>query len=694
MVLLSTCLSGGRAEAQTRISGGQTQILTNVQKGAAYTIQSSDCGKLVSFANSGPVAVAVPQAGTTIPAGCWIELQNSGTGAVTLTPAVSLIDGAASLQLATGAGLQLVSSGGQYYTQRGSSSSGTVNPSSAGQLGYYPGPGTAVAGAGCTVAGLGHSDLTCDSVTTNGAVPGEVDLYPAGSSTYVGVVAPASVPSTYTLQLPGAAPANQLLSFGAPANGVSTGTWVNAASGGGTSSSGSVYCSGSGTNAISCPGSPAPASYVTGMTVSLRAGGTNTGPVTLNVAGIGPVSVLLDGVTPNAGQIVSGYSYALYYDGSGFNIINPNIAGISPTVPGLQITFNTTAGTCSPSCTAAATGYGPLSNLPGITITDNYNLGAGLTRIINGADTSGGVAPYPEWGGASASASFRDILNNANSVLIPFTAAATGTVTDSLPGQGPTGPAGATGATGNSGTNGAVSQIQANGVAQTVQPYLNLKSGANAAVSCANNPGTTSTDCTISSTGGGGAPITTPGLGWFCAGLNCWGTTPVPAPAFSALRMRYQQFVLPQTYRYGQALGYVDIPDTTSTGSCGGAACGFMLAMYDSTCALISGSVAVTNTGLGSAGPKAIAFSTPANLSAGVYFLGYTSDSTTLVFYSMDNSILSTSLLNLDGAGKYRYFNGSNNATGHNTGLTPPSACGTMTALTGGNDPEAFYVEP
>jgi hypothetical protein len=199
------------------------------------------------------------------------------------------------------------------------------------------------------------------------------------------------------------------------------------------------------------------------MTVSLLAGGTNTGAVTMNIAGIGATNVLIDGSAVSAGQIVAGFSYSLYYDGTEFNLI-------SPSAPGLQITFNTTAGTCSPSCTAASTGYGPGSILPGVTVTDNYGLSAGQARIVTGADTSGG-APYPEWGGASATASFRDILNNANTVLIPFTAAAAGTITDVLPGMGgagsggggsggtgpagPTGPAGATGATGPSGSAGA-----------------------------------------------------------------------------------------------------------------------------------------------------------------------------------------------------------------------------------------------
>ena len=107
-------------------------------------------------------------------------------------------------------------------------------------------------------------------------------------------------------------------------------------------------------------------------------------------------------------------------------------AGTSGSIPSILITFNTTTGTCSPSCTAASTGYGPGGNLPGVTITDNFGTAAGQARIITGVDTSGS-SPYPEWGGASASSSFRDVLNATNTVTISFVAPAQGTLTDKLP---------------------------------------------------------------------------------------------------------------------------------------------------------------------------------------------------------------------------------------------------------------------
>ena len=104
----------------TQLTGGQTRILTNVQTGTAYTVQPSDCGKLISFSNTSPVAVTLPQSGATgLAAGCWMDIQNLGPGTVTITPVTSIIDNAASVQLTTNQGLRLVSTGSTYLTQRG-----------------------------------------------------------------------------------------------------------------------------------------------------------------------------------------------------------------------------------------------------------------------------------------------------------------------------------------------------------------------------------------------------------------------------------------------------------------------------------------------------------------------------------------------------------------------------------------------
>jgi hypothetical protein len=115
-------------------SGAQIRISTNTQGGTAYTIQGSDCGKLVSFSNSSAVAVALPQAGSAgIVAGCWMDIQNVGPGMVTLTPVNSLIDQSANIQLTANQGMRLVSNGTAYLTQRGQGS-GSVTGSGSGTV--------------------------------------------------------------------------------------------------------------------------------------------------------------------------------------------------------------------------------------------------------------------------------------------------------------------------------------------------------------------------------------------------------------------------------------------------------------------------------------------------------------------------------------------------------------------------------
>lgn len=72
----------------------------------------------------------------------------------------------------------------------------------------------------------------------------------------------------------------------------------------------------------------------------------------------------------------------------------------------------------------------------------------------------------------------------------------------SIGATGATGAAGPTGATGAAGTNGAIAQIQNAGSNLTIRPTLNF---TGAGVTCADNAGSTRTDCTIPGGGVGGA---------------------------------------------------------------------------------------------------------------------------------------------------------------------------------------------
>lgn len=61
--------------------------------------------------------------------------------------------------------------------------------------------------------------------------------------------------------------------------------------------------------------------------------------------------------------------------------------------------------------------------------------------------------------------------------------------------------------------------VQANGAAQAQRDNLNLKNGTNITVSCADNAGANSTDCTITAPGAGGTPRT-------CNSIGCYQIDP------------------------------------------------------------------------------------------------------------------------------------------------------------------------
>lgn len=170
LVLASLSLVSWLEAQTTRLSGDQTRILTNIQSGAVYNVQASDCGKLLSFSSANQVAVTIPQAA----AGCWMDIQNTGTGAVILTPLSSTIDSAASIQLTTNQGLRLVSTGSAYLSQRGGQGSGTGGGS--GTVTATDGPLT----IGSLVTGNGSTDIKTSSATIdargNLSIPGTITV--------------------------------------------------------------------------------------------------------------------------------------------------------------------------------------------------------------------------------------------------------------------------------------------------------------------------------------------------------------------------------------------------------------------------------------------------------------------------------------------------------------------------------------
>lgn len=112
------------------INSYQQYIAVNPQVGTNYTIQASDYGQLVTFTNSGAVAVTIPSASSFTPFNVY--LSNLGTGTVTVTPSAGTINEAATLILTTGQGGYLVSDGTNWQVTQNSGS--FTNPTITGTL--------------------------------------------------------------------------------------------------------------------------------------------------------------------------------------------------------------------------------------------------------------------------------------------------------------------------------------------------------------------------------------------------------------------------------------------------------------------------------------------------------------------------------------------------------------------------------
>jgi hypothetical protein len=103
------------------IGANQNATALNAQTGTSYAMLDSDRGKLVTLNNASAVSVSLPQAGSGAQcvAGWYARLESLGAGVVTITPATSTIDGAASLTLRQFGGVVIISDGANYFTVRG-----------------------------------------------------------------------------------------------------------------------------------------------------------------------------------------------------------------------------------------------------------------------------------------------------------------------------------------------------------------------------------------------------------------------------------------------------------------------------------------------------------------------------------------------------------------------------------------------
>lgn len=87
----------------------------NAQTGTSYAFTAADENRLVTFSNAAAIGVTLSQASTTgFTSGAIFTALNLGAGTVTITPAVSTINGAASLAITTGQSIVIYSDGTNY----------------------------------------------------------------------------------------------------------------------------------------------------------------------------------------------------------------------------------------------------------------------------------------------------------------------------------------------------------------------------------------------------------------------------------------------------------------------------------------------------------------------------------------------------------------------------------------------------
>ena len=166
-----------------------------------------------------------------------------------------------------------------------------------------------------------------------------------------------------------------------------------------------------GSDTITCVSSPVTTSYAAGQTFRFVAAGTNTGPVTININGLGAKAITRFGASPlQAGDIASGAVIAIGYDGTQFQAFN-----LSSTVTTTNTVTLTNKTLTSPTINTATVGgvwtAGSAWTLPaftlGGTVTLNGQSFSGTCAnggVFTTIDINGGTVDATIIGGASAAA--------------------------------------------------------------------------------------------------------------------------------------------------------------------------------------------------------------------------------------------------------------------------------------------------
>lgn len=129
--------------------------------------------------------------------------------------------------------------------------------------------------------------------------------------------------------------------------------------------------------------SPVPAAYTAGMVVFIKFTNHNTGAATINLNSLGAKDIKnLDGTALVTNNIYDGMIAALAYDGTNFQLLNPNLTGIKTDV--LNNTYRYASSASSPNTYTATLSPVPTAYTTGMTALIKFtNANTSTTPTIN-----------------------------------------------------------------------------------------------------------------------------------------------------------------------------------------------------------------------------------------------------------------------------------------------------------------------
>ena len=116
-----------------------------------------------------------------------------------------------------------------------------------------------------------------------------------------------------------------------------------------------TFLTASGTNTITATVSPSLTAYSAGQMFGFVAAATNTGATTINISSLGAKSIVTPLGALNANDLVSGYFYIIYYDGTNFQLlgVSNTLTSLTLSGTGVQLTSTSTGAWKMPVGTTA-----------------------------------------------------------------------------------------------------------------------------------------------------------------------------------------------------------------------------------------------------------------------------------------------------------------------------------------------------